>query len=262
MPELPDVETYKRYMDATALKQKIARVDVPSPSLLDHLTPQSLGRHLKGTTFAHTRRHGKYLFIQTENHGWLVLHFGMTGRLEYVRGEHAPAKGTGLAIRFTNGAELAYIAPRKLGHIAWTDDADAFVESKHLGPDAMATDLAQFRALAAQRKGAVKSWLMDQKAIAGIGNVYSDEVLLRAGVHPQAAVPKLDKNAVGALHRAIKQVLQQAIKAKADPERMPKSFLLPNREEGAPCPRCGGEVNRVTAAGRSAYYCPKCQPRP
>ncbi len=261
MPELPDVETYKRYVDATALKQTVTGVDMPSPSLLDHLTPQSLGRHLKGAQFAQTRRHGKYLFVQADERGWLVLHFGMTGRLEYARGEHPQPKGIGLVIRFAHDAHLAYIAPRKLGHIAWSQNPDAFVEGKHLGPDAMAVDLAQFRNLAAQRKGAVKAWLMDQKAIAGIGNVYSDEILLRAGVHPQTALQKLDKSAIGALHRAIKQVLQQAIKAKADPERMPKSFLLPNREEGMPCPRCGGKVKRVTAAGRSAYYCPKCQPR-
>lgn len=259
MPELPDVEVYKRYVDSTSLKQKVTRVQALAPKLLDGMSPQTLGRHLKGAAFTQTRRHGKYLFIRAGRAGWLILHFGMTGRIEYGHWNEQGPKYAGLRVQFDNGADMAYIAPRKLGRIAWTRDPDTFVHEKGLGPDVAALTLNQFRSLAARRQGTVKAWLMDQAAMAGLGNVYSDEVLFRAGIHPKATVQKLDRRAIERLHRAIAHVLRQAIKAQADPERMPKSFLLPHRKPGAKCPRCGGTVERITAAGRSAYYCPGCQ---
>lgn len=261
MPELPDVEVFKRYVDSTSLHQEVQRVRVLEPDLLKGVSAQALGQHLKGKRFTGTHRHGKFLFIRADEDGWLLMHFGMTGKLEYGHWHGEPPKYTGAMIEFEDQAGLAYVAPRKLGRIGWTDDPDAFARDQDLGPNADALSLSQFRELADGRKGAVKAWLMDQTAMAGIGNVYSDEILFRAGIHPGSQVRNLDKDRIAHLHRAMGQVLAQAIKAQADPEKMPKSFLLPNRKEGAPCPGCGGKLERTTAAGRSSYYCPKCQPK-
>lgn len=261
MPELPDVETFKRYVDATSLHQQVQRVRVLAPDLLKGVTAQALGQHLKGRQFTGTRRHGKFLFLLVGDDGGLLMHFGMTGKLEYGHWQGEPPKYTGAVIDFEGEAGLAYVAPRKLGRIGWTDDPESFVQEQGLGPDADALDLAQFRDLASGRRGSVKAWLMDQTAIAGIGNVYSDEILFRAGFHPNSQVNRLDSDQVASLHRAMQQVLAQAIKAQADPEKMPKSFLLPQREPGAPCPKCGGKLARISAAGRNSYYCPRCQPQ-
>ena len=261
MPELPDVEVFKRYVDATSLKQPVTRVSVLAPSLLKGITAQALGQHLKGRAFTETRRHGKFLFVRADEDGWLLLHFGMTGRIEYGRWAGDPPEYTGCLIEFDNEYAMAYIAPRKLGRIGWTEDPKVFASAQELGPDAATLTLAQFRDLAAQRKGAVKAWLMDQTAMAGIGNVYSDEILFHARIHPESRVDNLDRGTVARLHSAIGQVLRQAIKAKADPRRMPNSFLLPHREAGATCPGCGGTLERIHAAGRSSYFCPQCQPK-
>lgn len=260
MPELPDVETYKRYLDATALHQPIAGIRVGAPRLLHGITPQALGRRLHGQAMESTRRHGKYLFARIDEAGWLVLHFGMTGRLRYAKSSGRLPADAELLLRFENGAGLAYIAPRKLGRIDWTEAPDGYAASRRLGPDALSLDCASLRERARGRRGGVKSWLMDQAALAGIGNVYSDEILFQAGIHPRRAVAELADAQLRALYRALRRVLRGAIDAKADPLGMPRSFLLPERHADGHCPRCGGPVAKTRGAGRTAWFCPRCQP--
>ncbi|HUF29111.1 MAG TPA: hypothetical protein VMM77_00510 [Gemmatimonadaceae bacterium] len=117
-----------------------------------------------------------------------------------------------------------------------------FVEAHRLGPDALALDMAGFGKLVAAKRGAIKSWLMDQHAIAGIGNVYADEILFQAGIHPRRSASALDRRELSRLFTKLQKVLRKAIAARADPARMPKSFLLPRRRRGALCPRCRGRV--------------------
>ncbi|HEY9149582.1 MAG TPA: DNA-formamidopyrimidine glycosylase family protein, partial [Gammaproteobacteria bacterium] len=117
MPELPDVEAYKRYLDATALHSAVEQVEVQAPEILEGTTPQGLGRALKGHVFANSRRHGKYLLVQLDDGPWLTLHFGMTGDLLYHRQDVNTPAHTQCRFSFGNGYELDYIAPRKLGHI-------------------------------------------------------------------------------------------------------------------------------------------------
>jgi formamidopyrimidine-DNA glycosylase len=105
----------------------------------------------------------------------------------------------------------------------------------------------------------VKCWLMDQSILAGLGNIYSDEVLFQAGIAPQRKLESLDEADLKRLHARMRKVIDTAIEHGADPKALPGSFLLPNRREGAPCPRCGGTVVRTRACGRTAWYCPDCQ---
>lgn len=261
MPELPDVERFKRYVDATSLHQNVSRVRVLAPALLKGISAQALGQHLKGKTFTRAQRHGKFLFLHADRDGWLLMHFGMTGHLQYGHWADGPPEHTGCSVEFDNGAALAYIAPRKLGRIGWAEDPDTFIKAQGLGPDAAWISLQELQQRAEGRKGTVKNWLMDQSVIAGIGNVYSDEILHRARLHPASAMNKLDAEIVSRLHQAMQEVLRYAIEAKAEPENMPRSFLLPHREEGAKCPACGGTLERVQSGGRSAYFCPGCQPK-
>ncbi|HKL63450.1 MAG TPA: DNA-formamidopyrimidine glycosylase family protein [Woeseiaceae bacterium] len=261
MPELPDVEVYRRYIDATSLHSPVAGVEVPSPGVLRGTTPQGLGRALRGRPFEETRRHGKYLFVQLgDDGGYLVLHFGMTGELAYAVDAGPPPEYTACRFRFDHGGSLAYVAPRKLGRVSVTGSSSGFIEEHELGPDALSLSKEPFRRLAEGRRGSVKSFLMNQEVMAGIGNVYSDEILFQAGLHPRHAVNDLDSAALGALWRAMRKVLRQAIAAGAEPREMPESFLLPRRHEDGRCPRCGTGLRHVTVSGRSAWFCPDCQP--
>jgi formamidopyrimidine-DNA glycosylase len=259
MPELPDVETYKRYIDATALHKTVKKVAIDASDLLEGISKTSLQRHLRDRQLVSTRRHGKYLFVQLSDERWLVFHFGMTGRLKYFRDLDDTPPYTDMLIEFDNGFHLAYIAPRKLGMIGLINDTDRFVRQRQLGPDAMDVTLQQFEESARGRRSAVKTWLMNQRVIAGIGNVYSDEILFHAGIHPKANIKDLQEPQIKRLFEALREVIHTAVNAQADPKKMPSTYLTPRRGNAKQCPRCGGLLDQVTIGGRTAYFCPKCQ---
>lgn len=261
MPELPDVETWRRYIDATSLHQVIENLEVEAPRMLRGISATELRANLTGRAFETTARHGKFLFIRVDQGPWLLLHFGMTGALKYFKdiGE-APAH-TRLLVHFASGYNLAGIWQRRLGRIGLAESPADFVRREGLGPDAFdpGVGLDEFRRLLRNRRGGVKSALMDQGLIAGIGNVYSDEILFQAGIQPEAKAADLDPDRATSLHRALRHVLRIAIERQADPERLPDSWLLPHRQENARCPRCGATLRQAQVAGRTAYFCPECQ---
>ncbi len=264
MPELPDVEVYRRRLASGATGKRIDTVHVNAGRLLRDVSGSTLRRHLKGHRLRPARRHGKLLFAAIEGDDrHLVMHFGMTGTL-CVFGDHAAVPDHSvLRLDLADGTHLACTSVRKLGRLGLTADVDEYLEDHHQGVDALATDLDLdgFRRLLAGRAGTVKGALMDQSLIAGIGNVYSDEMLFRAGIDPRSPARALDRGATGALFRAMGYVLRKAIDAGADPERMPSSFLLPHRRAGSRCPRCGGRIEKHWVAGRSAFLCRACQKR-
>ncbi|WP_323843803.1 Fpg/Nei family DNA glycosylase [Microbulbifer magnicolonia] len=261
MPELPEVELFRRYFNATALHQSIDRTQVLAPSLLVDASPQGLGRALKRNRFQSTSRHGKYLFAQLDTGKCLVLHFGMSGRLDYGKRDRGPPEYTRFSVRFESGYQLDYVAPRKLGRIALTDSPEAWVAQRQLGPDALAIGEEEFVHLAGGRRAGVKSWLMDQQSIAGIGNEYSDEILFHAGMHPQRKLTELRKSDFGRLFKKMRAVLQTAIDSDVDAEQLPRAFLLPHRHRDGRCPGCDVRLETVKVAGRTAWFCPKCQQR-
>lgn len=259
MPELADVEVYRRYLNATALHQRIKHVHVQSASILFETSAQGLGRVLKHKSFHKSDRHGKYLFIAVNKAKWLVMHFGMTGELKYFQRKQDAPDYSRLLISFDNGYHLAYITRRKLGRVAITESPQAWISKHKLGPDALKLTEQQFFKLAAQRRGGVKSWLMDQQSIAGIGNIYSDEILFQARIHPRSTVNDLDEAELAQLYKAVNSVFDSAIRAHADPGQMPAGFLLPRRVKDGRCPACDTPLETLRAAGRRAWYCPLCQ---
>jgi len=259
MPELPDVEIRKRYIDATCLHQKITSVEVNDPIVLDELTPQSLGRALSKQSFKSTRRHGKYLFIELKENSWMSMHFGMTGDLKYYKEADQQPDYEQVLFHFQNGYQLAYVMPRKLGEIRLIDSVDDFLEEKELGPDALDISFDKFHNLLADRRGMIKSTLMNQEVLAGVGNVYSDEILFQARIYPRAQISDLNRSQLQAVYAAMRDVLETVIELGANPKDFPASYLTPHRSEGEACPRCKGEIQKIEVAGRSGYYCPHCQ---
>jgi formamidopyrimidine-DNA glycosylase len=259
VPELPDVEYFKRYIDATSLHRRIERVEVRDRRVLEGVSPRRLDRTLRGHRFASSRRHGKHLGLRVGADGWLVLHFGMTGEPKAFEGAADEPPSTQVLVRFAGDRFLAYVSQRKLGRVRLVDDFTLFVEERRLGPDALALDLPAFRRLLAGRRGSIKSLLMNQKALAGIGNVYADEILFQARLHPKSCVGRVRGERATRLHRAMRRVLGTAAERKADPARMPRSWLLPRRDEDGSCPRCGHELATVKSGGRTSRLCPACQ---
>jgi formamidopyrimidine-DNA glycosylase len=266
MPELPDVELYKRHLDAHALHRRIMRAVVSDARILGDLKKAQFVARLKGNRLESSRRHGKHLLVRLARDGWLTLHFGMTGDLRYVEPPGAEVPYDRVRFEFEGGS-LAYINRRMLGRVGLTDDADAFIAAEELGPDALdpAFDLATLStALDGRRE--VKAVLMDQSLVAGIGNIYADEILFQARLHPKTPGQTLGKAKRRALFGKIREVLETAIDTGAGAEqlleRLPKNYLLPQRHDGGVCPRCHKQLATLKAAGRTSYYCPRHQPEP
>lgn len=261
MPELPDVQVFKEYLDATALHKRVRSVHVArAERLLRKVSRRAFAARLRGRSLAGTRRHGKFLFVALSGDGHLLLHFGMTGRLHYYKdkGGKAP-EHTRLLLDFARGYRLAYRNMRGLGRIALVKDVDDYIRDQGLGPDALDLRLGAFRKVLKGRRGAIKSVLMNQSALAGIGNVYADEILFAAGVHPAARAGRLGRETQKSVHRALRGVLRKAIAARV--ENFPREFLVPHRSRGERCPRCGAKLRKTRIGGRATFYCPRHQQR-
>ncbi len=258
MPELPDVETFRRYFDATSLHKKIDDVQVNVLRVLSGITEPDLRERLVGDQFRSSERVGKYLLGELES-SWMVFHFGMTGSLQYFRDPTDEPDHTAVLIRFANGYHLSYIDIRKFGLIALTPGVEAFTREKDLGPDALALTEDAFRTALKGRRGSVKSTLMNQSVISGIGNIYSDEILFQAGIHPETGIDALDDTEIHRLFITLKNVLQTAIEAGAEIDKLPDTYLIPHRQKGGACPKCGQPLHTLTVGGRTAYFCPNQQ---
>ncbi|MCF8039705.1 MAG: DNA-formamidopyrimidine glycosylase [Desulfohalobiaceae bacterium] len=262
MPELPDVEVFRQRLAEHSLNSEIEKVEVKDERILKDITPQTFASRLSGRKFVATSRHGKYCFVEVDGRtGWLVLHFGMTGTVTTVQSrEDMPRHG---AARFVmaSGSDLVYISKRKLGFIRLIQDREAFIQEQKLGPDPMdpSFDRETFLDLLAKRKGRLKTAFMNQSLLAGIGNVYADEILFQAGLHPGVKISDLSREQFSHVYETMDRVLKSAIEHGADPERLPGDFLTPRRSENEPCPVCGGQIKRISFSGRSAYFCPSCQ---
>ncbi len=256
MPELPDVEVFKQYLDANALHKKIDDVEVREKRLLENISAKKLKEKITGKKFKSSRRHGKHLFVKVDG-GALVLHFGMTGKLHYYQDADDEPDHARVIFHYTNGYHLAYQNMRMFGKVTFTDDIDDFIEKKELGPDAANLSFDEFTDLMESKSSMVKSAFMDQSLMSGMGNIYSDEALYQAKIHPKRQTGDLSEAELKTLYDKMMHVLEEAIKRQVT--EFPDSFLINHRKEGADCPGCGGEVKKIKVSSRSTYYCPDCQ---
>ncbi|MBI0582599.1 MAG: hypothetical protein ISF22_00070 [Methanomassiliicoccus sp.] len=257
MPELPEVETFKRYIEARSLLRSIAEVEVRNPTVLGPMEPEELRRRVGGAMFLSARRHGKQLFLELSSGGWLTWHFGMTGEPVLFSNGDVP-RFPRVLFRFADET-LAFDDPRMLGRIGWTPTVEEFVRRKRLGPDALAITSKEFVDRFGRARGALKPALMDQHRMAGMGNIYSDEVLFQSRLDPRTGADSLDRGELEAVHRVMRRVLRMSIARGTDFSRFPRTYLLHHRRKGASCPGCGGTTETVTLGGRTTYYCPACQ---
>lgn len=256
MPELPSVETFKRYFDKTSLQQPVINVNVISPEILVETSTTHLINAIEGHKFIESYRYGKYLFCKLDNELFLTIHFGMTGYLHYdiINSSIYPR----LLIKFSDGNFLAFDDARKFGKLSITKDPDEFIKNKQLGPDALKVKYGDFRESFHGRKGMIKPLLLNQNLLAGIGNLYADEILYQSRVHPMTPANLIDEREWKQIFADMKKVLLKAIDHHDKIESLPKSYLLPNRHKDGECPE-GGKFEIITVGGRTTFLCPHRQ---
>jgi formamidopyrimidine-DNA glycosylase len=259
MPELPDVEVFKGYLDSTALHKKITEVLVRDDYVLAAIDESTLAQALERRQLEETHRHGKHLFAHLDDGRWLRLHFGMSGHLKYYKNQEKEPDYTRVLWAFDNGYHLAYASQRMLGKVGVIDDVDAFIQEKGLGPDLLRADWATFAQALEGHRGMVKPTLMNQEILAGLGNVYVDEVLFQAGIDPEISVNELSEDKLHDLWDEIQRVIDVALNHQANPDAFPHDFVIPHRHEDGKCPHCGDPLEKLKVSGRTTYRCPKKQ---
>jgi formamidopyrimidine-DNA glycosylase len=256
MPELPDVEGFRRYFRRYALNKPVRDVGVQS-DMLRNVSPRTLERAIKGRTFIDAERHGKWLSCRAVSLS-LVLHFGMTGGFVWSKDERGRHEHDRLVLRFAEG-ELRYRNMRKLGGVWLTRDEAEFTSLMNdLGPDALRLSRDEFCALLERRRGRLKPALMDQRLLAGLGNLTVDESLWRAGLHPLRSVGSLAVAERDRLFDSMRAVLTESIPTGRVPAK-PGWLLSVRGDPDAACPHCGTPLERISVGGRTTYFCPSCQ---
>jgi formamidopyrimidine-DNA glycosylase len=265
MPELPDVERFKCLLAENALGKGIERVIVNDARILGKRSTRAFVERLQGASLVEARRHGKHLMARLDRGGWLVLLFGMTGALHFVQDLDKEPPFSRVRLDFTHDGHLAYTNKRMIGHVDVVDDAEKFIAREKLGPDALDPrfDLSAFKEAVTGIKRDVKSVLMNQEIVAGIGNIYSDEILFQARVDPKAKVCELPPARLKHLFAVMRKVFETAVARGAGSEeftdRVPQGALLPERRKGGHCPRCHSDLSIAKVGGRTSYSCPRCQ---
>ena len=272
LPELPEVEIIRRQLYKELVGACISRCEVFLPRLVTYPTPLGYRRGLKGRCIRGVRRRGKYLLLELDDGRELVVHLGMTGSLVLSSPREERPRHTHLVFHLTDGRDLLYVDPRTFGETALLRSGDRSpLRGLHaMGPEPLTEDFScECLAGALQGKCRVKSALMDQARIAGIGNIYADESLHRAGVNPLRRLDELTPSEIARIHAAVREVLSEAISRGGssvsdyvDLRGERGSFQDSHRvyrREGECCPACGTTILRETIAGRSSYFCPRCQ---
>lgn len=270
MPELPEVETTLRGIKPHVLKQKVVDVIVRHPSLRWPIPPD-LKKELVGQTVLNIERRAKYLLFTFET-GTLILHLGMSGRICVLTKPLPAKKHDHVDICFGNQAYLRFTDPRRFGALLFTKDApEQHTLLKNIGPEPFSHTFngdylwEQSRG----RKLPVKSYIMDGKIVAGVGNIYAAEVLFQTGIRPQTPAGKVSKMQYAELAMAIQAILKQAIKKGGTtlkdfmkPSGTPGYFRIELQvygQEGKPCPRCRTKLKGLRLGQRNTVYCPRCQ---
>lgn len=258
MPELPEVEGYKIYIDSTSLHKKIIAFECRDTRLLKTSTAD-FEKHLVGHQLTETVRIGKYLFIRTSGKKILAIHFGMTGRPNYYKEKEDRPKYGHIVLTFENGFHFAFENKRKFGWWDLIDSIEDYKAERKLSDDARDLGLEDFKASLTNRKTFIKAVLMDQSVAAGVGNWMADEILYQSKTHPKKKVQDMTAQNIEDVFKAMKKVIEVAIENDAHYDDFPEDFLIHNRKEGATCFYTGATIEKIKVGGRSTYYSPEWQ---
>lgn len=270
MPELPEVETVTRDLSSNVVGRSFEQANIFWPRVAEEPAAEELVEILAGLRIERLTRRGKYILFHLHSGKFLIIHLRMTGRLYLAQPGDLPDPFTTASFVLTGGQELRFADQRKFGRIWLVDDPAAVVGK--LGPEALdealtASDLKE--KLKARPGANIKALLLDQSFLAGLGNIYADEALFEAGIHPSRRAGSLSPKQVEALYRAIRTVLHKAIKNRGTTfsdyrdgfgrAGRNKESLAVFHRSGECCVRCGCTIQRTVVAGRGTHFCPNCQ---
>ncbi|HBK45954.1 MAG TPA: DNA-formamidopyrimidine glycosylase [Xanthomonadaceae bacterium] len=270
MPELPEVETTLRGLQPHLVGQRIHGVILRRPDLRWPI-PEQIERCLPGSTITVLRRRAKYLLIDTDGPGSALLHLGMSGSLRVLPGDTPPKAHDHVDISLENGRLLRFNDPRRFGCLLWQERGQAHPLLGELGPEPLsdAFDGRYLHRLSRGRSAPVKTFLMDQRIVVGVGNIYAAESLHRAGISPHRAAGKVSLAAYERLAQAVREILAYAIERGGttlrdfiSPDGAPGYFeqeLLVYGREGEPCRRCGQPLKHAVLGQRATVWCSRCQ---
>ncbi len=287
MPELPEVETVARGLQQSVAGRRILSVSLGKTDFIEN--PELLAEELPGRRIQSVRRYGKFMLLrlsppESQPQGArhtpsaegespaLLVHLGMTGSLAAVPAGVPPLKHTHVVLPLDDGRELRYVDPRRFGRMAFLTRTHEMRELAAFGADPLEIGKDDFARLVRSRRARLKALLLDQGVLRGVGNIYADESLWRARIHPARLGSSLSLSQAHLLHRALQAILKRAIVLRGssianflDPDGRPGEYQQHHRaygREGKPCGHCGARIRRVIIAGRSSYYCPRCQRAP
>ena len=276
MPELPEVETVVRGLRLHLPGRRIVELRLGKTDFMDD--PVAIGERVPGSLIRAVRRHGKFLVLELEADGaargelLLVIHLGMTGQLTVVAADTEVKPHTHVFFMLDDRRELRFCDPRRFGRMLVATPADGEKILGPLGADPLEVSEADFRQLITSRRARIKALLLDQTVFRGMGNIYTDESLWRAKIHPARLGANLKPGEIKKLHRAMRAILKEAIRLGGSSisdyvgaNGEPGEFQIRHRaydREGKKCFRCGAKIRRMIVAGRSSYFCPKCQRAP
>jgi len=249
MPELPEVERARALIESAALGRKVAAVDDTDTWVCRPHAPGEIADAVTGATLVGAHRQGKAMWVDLEDGPPLGLHLGMTGRI-VVDGNGDRLRSDRFRIDFEDGGSLVLRDMRRLGRVVLDPDLSG------LGPDAAEVTRNGFRERIGRGTAPLKARIMDQSVIAGVGNLLADEALWRAGLSPRSEAGSLSEEELDGLRRAIRAATRRAIRLGG----VHTGELIPHRERGGTCPRCGAALERATIGGRTTYWCPRHQP--
>jgi formamidopyrimidine-DNA glycosylase len=284
MPELPEVETVARGLRQTILGRRILSVTLGKTDFIDD--PAILEQHLPGRRIEAVERYGKFMLFrlsaaQGETRAAangdaapasLLVHLGMTGQIAPSPAGQPLEKHTHVCMLLDDGRELRYVDARRFGRIAYLTKALLAEELTGFGADPLEVSKEEFAQRICGRRARIKALLLDQSVLRGVGNIYADESLWRAKIHPARLGARLSRKEAGTLRRVLQNILRKAIVLRGssisdflDAEGEPGEYQRHHRaygREGKNCYRCKTPIRRAIVAGRSSYFCPKCQPSP
>jgi len=270
MPELPEVETVKNELLPYVVGHYITGIDLLWEGIVKEPSVEEFCSLIIGQEMTSIVRRGKYLIVSLSHDNLLIIHLKMTGSLLIGHDSSEPPKFTRAIIHLDKNTSIFFRDPRKFGLMRLVKDKESIVDK--LGPEPLEADFTiQLMAqLMAKRKAPIKALLCDQGIIAGIGNMYADEVLFAARVHPLRSGESLSREEVECLHGAIRQVLWSAVGNKG---ASVQNYFRPDgtlgtahfefkvaHSRGKTCPNCGTPIERIAVRNRGTYFCPKCQP--
>jgi formamidopyrimidine-DNA glycosylase len=274
MPELPEVETIVRGLRGLILDRRILSVELLRAHMLKNgaEAEKIYRRFFKNRTFTSIDRRGKYLIFTLDNGCKLIAHLGMTGKFVFSCHPHPLPKHLCSIYYLEDDFRLDHVDPRRFGRLALYQNDEPIPELEKLGPDPISPEFSgNSLEILLKSSRAIHTLLLDQNLVSGVGNIYASEALHRAGIHPELPAVKLNRKHLGWLANELRQVMTEAIEqggtTVSDYRRVndkPGSFLEFLRvyeRKGQPCKTCGQSIEQVRLGGRSAYFCPKCQPQ-